>query len=271
MTMQLAAGPLAAGAARLHDLLLRRRLHDVAEALDAAEHRHRRPRRRAAAGDRLGREDGRARARSAAAGRDHLHVDAAALLGARRCSRRSDYAAARVPMLPVTHGAKTTRRHIFAYSLLLAPLGFAPVLTGLGGPIYAAVAAARRRVLPLPRLARAASRARARATRRKTSRRAICSASRSSISSRCSPRCWLSGGIGVSETVILTPEEVKARKRRNLWIALADRRLHACSCSPSRWRKMQAGVAGSRRYERARTSKRMALHGGHRRRGRRWA
>ena len=41
-------------AARLHHLLLRRRLHDVAEALDAAEHRHRRRRRRLAAGDRLG-------------------------------------------------------------------------------------------------------------------------------------------------------------------------------------------------------------------------
>jgi protoheme IX farnesyltransferase len=50
-----------------------------------------------------------------------------------------DYEAARVPMLPVTHGAKTTRRHIFGYSLLLAPLGAAPLLTGLGGPIYAAV------------------------------------------------------------------------------------------------------------------------------------
>ena len=50
----LATNSLAAGAARLHHLLLRRRLHDVAEALDAAEHRHRRRRRRAAAGDRLG-------------------------------------------------------------------------------------------------------------------------------------------------------------------------------------------------------------------------
>jgi protoheme IX farnesyltransferase len=51
-----------------------------------------------------------------------------------------DYADARVPMLPVTHGARSTRRHIFAYSLLLAPLGLAPVATGLGGAIYAAIA-----------------------------------------------------------------------------------------------------------------------------------
>jgi protoheme IX farnesyltransferase len=50
-----------------------------------------------------------------------------------------DYQAARVPMLPVTHGPKATRRHVFAYALALAPLGVAPVLTGLGGVLYAAV------------------------------------------------------------------------------------------------------------------------------------
>jgi protoheme IX farnesyltransferase len=55
--------------------------------------------------------------------------------------QKNDYAAARVPMLPVTHGAKATRQQIFTYSLLLAPLGFAPVLTGLGGLIYGAIAA----------------------------------------------------------------------------------------------------------------------------------
>ena len=55
--------------------------------------------------------------------------------------QRQDYAAARVPMLPVTHGAKITRAHILAYALLLAPLGLAPVLTGLGGVFYGAAAA----------------------------------------------------------------------------------------------------------------------------------
>ncbi len=54
--------------------------------------------------------------------------------------QKNDYAAAKVPMLPVVSGAKTTRLHIFIYSLLLAPLGFAPVLTGLGGAIYGTVA-----------------------------------------------------------------------------------------------------------------------------------
>jgi protoheme IX farnesyltransferase len=51
-----------------------------------------------------------------------------------------DYADARVPMLPVVSGARTTRIHVFVYSLLLAPIGLAPMLTGLGGPIYAAIA-----------------------------------------------------------------------------------------------------------------------------------
>ena len=51
----------------------------------------------------------------------------------------TDYAKAGVPMLPVVKGARHTRRQIFAYSLLLAPLGVAPVFTGLGGPLYAAV------------------------------------------------------------------------------------------------------------------------------------
>ncbi len=55
--------------------------------------------------------------------------------------QKNDYAAAKVPMLPVTHGTKATRLQIFLYSLLLAPLAVTPVLTGLGGPIYLAVSA----------------------------------------------------------------------------------------------------------------------------------
>jgi protoheme IX farnesyltransferase len=54
--------------------------------------------------------------------------------------QKADYAAARVPMLPVTSGARTTRWHIFAYTLLLAPLGLAPAFTGLAGGFYAVVA-----------------------------------------------------------------------------------------------------------------------------------
>ncbi|MBC7770403.1 MAG: protoheme IX farnesyltransferase [Phycisphaerales bacterium] len=55
--------------------------------------------------------------------------------------QKADYEAAKVPMLPVTHGARTTRWHIFAYSLLLAPVSLAPVFTGLVGWIYGAIAA----------------------------------------------------------------------------------------------------------------------------------
>ncbi len=51
-----------------------------------------------------------------------------------------DYAQAGVPMMPVVRGARSTRRQILAYSLVLAPLGVIPAFTGLGGPIYLAVA-----------------------------------------------------------------------------------------------------------------------------------
>jgi protoheme IX farnesyltransferase len=51
-----------------------------------------------------------------------------------------DYARAGVPMLPVTSGEAATRRQILIYSLVLAPLALAPAATGLGGPIYLAVA-----------------------------------------------------------------------------------------------------------------------------------
>jgi protoheme IX farnesyltransferase len=53
----------------------------------------------------------------------------------------SDYEKAGVPMMPVVRGARSTRRQILAYSLVLAPLGLAPAFTGLGGPIYLAAAA----------------------------------------------------------------------------------------------------------------------------------
>jgi heme o synthase len=51
-----------------------------------------------------------------------------------------EYARAGVPMLPVTHGAKETRRQILIYTMIVAPFGLAPVATGLGGMIYLVVA-----------------------------------------------------------------------------------------------------------------------------------
>jgi len=53
----------------------------------------------------------------------------------------TDYAKAGVPMLPVVKGAKATRLQILLYSLILIPICLSPVLTGLGGPLYLAVAA----------------------------------------------------------------------------------------------------------------------------------
>jgi protoheme IX farnesyltransferase len=44
-------------------------------------------------------------------------------------------------MLPVTHGAKAARTHIFVYSILLMPFVIAPAFTGLGGIAYSIVAA----------------------------------------------------------------------------------------------------------------------------------
>ena len=44
-------------------------------------------------------------------------------------------------MMPLVAGAASTRKQILIYSLLFTPVCLAPVLTGLGGPVYLAVAA----------------------------------------------------------------------------------------------------------------------------------
>jgi protoheme IX farnesyltransferase len=54
--------------------------------------------------------------------------------------RADDYARAGIPMLPVVRGERETRLQILLYTLLLVPLGVAPWLIGLCGPIYGAVA-----------------------------------------------------------------------------------------------------------------------------------
>jgi len=55
--------------------------------------------------------------------------------------RVRDYERAGVPMLPVVKGEDATRRQILVYSLILAPLGLLPALTGLGGILYVSAAA----------------------------------------------------------------------------------------------------------------------------------
>jgi protoheme IX farnesyltransferase len=53
-----------------------------------------------------------------------------------------DYARVGVPMLPVVAGARSTRRHIFVYTLVLVALSLAPWAMGLAGAIYGLSAAA---------------------------------------------------------------------------------------------------------------------------------
>jgi heme o synthase len=53
---------------------------------------------------------------------------------------RSDYDDAGVPMLTVTHGRPATRRHILAYTVLLAPVSLGLAFTAIGGPVYLVVA-----------------------------------------------------------------------------------------------------------------------------------
>ena len=43
-------------------------------------------------------------------------------------------------MLTVTHGRRSTRRHILAYTVLLAAIAIGAAFTGIGGPVYLAVA-----------------------------------------------------------------------------------------------------------------------------------
>ena len=48
---------------------------------------------------------------------------------------KDDYSNAGVPMLTVTHGRKSARKHIFVYTLLLAPVALALALSPIGGPV----------------------------------------------------------------------------------------------------------------------------------------
>ena len=54
--------------------------------------------------------------------------------------KSKDYERAGIPMMPNVAGPDSTRRQILAYTVLLAPLGLAPVAFGFGGVAYTAVA-----------------------------------------------------------------------------------------------------------------------------------
>ncbi|MFA7440575.1 MAG: heme o synthase [Sphingomonadaceae bacterium] len=55
---------------------------------------------------------------------------------------RGDYARAGIPMLPVTHGVRETRRQILLYSIVLAAISVTPSLIGLTGAVYGIAAVA---------------------------------------------------------------------------------------------------------------------------------
>ena len=52
--------------------------------------------------------------------------------------RKSDYAKAGVPMLPVTHGDKFTRLHVLLYTVILTAVTLMPFVTRMSGAIYLA-------------------------------------------------------------------------------------------------------------------------------------
>ncbi|MCK9283076.1 MAG: heme o synthase [Rhodocyclaceae bacterium] len=54
--------------------------------------------------------------------------------------RAKEYEAAGLPMLPVTHGAEYTRRHVFLYTVGLALATLLPVVIGMCGALYLAAA-----------------------------------------------------------------------------------------------------------------------------------
>lgn len=54
---------------------------------------------------------------------------------------RDDYANADVPMLTVTHGTDATRKQVFVYTLILAPVVLALGVSSIGSPLYTVVAA----------------------------------------------------------------------------------------------------------------------------------
>ena len=51
-------------------------------------------------------------------------------------AKREEYAKAKIPMLPVTHGSKFTRLQILLYTILLLIVTILPYLTGMSGFIY---------------------------------------------------------------------------------------------------------------------------------------
>ena len=50
--------------------------------------------------------------------------------------RREEYAKAKIPMLPVTHGEEFTRLHILLYTIILVTITLMPYFQGMSGLFY---------------------------------------------------------------------------------------------------------------------------------------
>ena len=50
--------------------------------------------------------------------------------------RRDDYADAKIPMLPVTHGVEFTRLHVLLYTVVLFIVSLMPFIFYMSGPTY---------------------------------------------------------------------------------------------------------------------------------------
>ena len=106
-------------------------LYGLAQALDPAEHRHRRRGRRVPADDRLGGCDGLAVARARAAVPHHLLLDAAAFLGAGALPRATTMPAPASRCCPWSPATSARDGRFCSIRLILVPLGVAPWLFGL--------------------------------------------------------------------------------------------------------------------------------------------
>ena len=141
------------GAHLLRAHRLRRRVHRVAEACDAAEHRDRRRSGRGAASARLDGGDGADRSAMRLLLFLIIFTWTPPHFWALAIARRDEYAKAGIPMLPVAYGADFTRLHILLYTILLVIVTLLPVSHGHERPHLSRGGARARRRLPVPRVA----------------------------------------------------------------------------------------------------------------------
>ncbi len=170
--------------------------------------------------------------------------------------RSSDYARAGIPMLPNVAGPDATRRQILGYTLVLVPCGLAPALLGFAGPLYGAVAALAglamigacgARLRPPPRRGGHAGGAAALRLLDPLSLRAV----RGAPGRARAGRRRLAGIVDVmaqrqDERIVLTPQEMRRRRQRNIALALVLGALvllfYVVTCGQARQQRPQSAA-----------------------------